>query len=221
MKKLFVVANWKSNKTKPEAIQWLQDVTSNIYHLSLDNKGIIICPPFTLLATIKSYIIDNTLPFKLGAQDVSPFTEGSYTGAVNAKQVKEFADYVIIGHSERQKHFHETEEQTSQKVSLARAHDLVPIFCIQRKESVIPKGVTIVAYEPVFAIGTGNPDTGENADVLAHHVKVKNSIPFVLYGGSVTGENVITFTGMPNIDGVLVGTGSLDSKEFLRIIANA
>ena len=103
MKKLFIVANWKSNKTSLDAGEWLHRFMN--YDLGFMNKDVIICPSFTLLSNLKSYFLNHKSTIKLGAQDISPFDEGAYTGEINGKQIKEFADYVLIGHSERRKNF--------------------------------------------------------------------------------------------------------------------
>jgi triosephosphate isomerase (TIM) len=154
--------------------------------------------------------------------DISPFDEGAYTGEINGNQIREFADYVIIGHSERRKNFAETDEMLSQKVQRAIECSLTPIFCVQGSDTPIPDGVTLVAYEPIFAIGTGNPDTPENAEAVIKTIKEKNpSVKYVLYGGSVTPEGVGGFTQKPLIDGVLVGGASLLSDKFVQIIKNS
>lgn len=215
MKKLFIVANWKSNKTILQAKEWLEEISN------IENKEIIICPSFILLPLIRSSIIEHQLPFKVGAQDISAFDEGSYTGEVNGSQIKEFADYVIIGHSERRQYFSETDEIIFKKVEMAKKYNLTPIFCVQNENTPIPKDLEIVAYEPVFAIGTGNPDTPENAQKIAEIIKEKNNVKYVLYGGSVTSHNVHAFTSIESVDGILVGKASLDAKEFGEIIKNA
>lgn len=212
----FIVANWKANKTSLEAKEWLQEISNNA------NKEIIVCPPLTLLSDMKSLIANYQLPITLGVQDISAFDEGAYTGEVNGKQIKEFADYVIIGHSERRQNFKETDEMLVKKVQMAQKYLLTPIFCIQDQNTFIPEGVKIIAYEPVGAIGTGNPDTPENADKTAQIIKdTHKNVMFVLYGGSVTSTNVSSFTKMPSIDGVLVGGASLDASEFGKIIQYA
>ena len=105
---------------------------------------------------------------------------------------------------------------------MARENNLSPVFCVQDRDAVVPEGVEIIAYEPVFAIGTSNPDTPENAEEVARHIKEKNKgVSAILYGGSVTPENVHEFTVMDSIDGVLVGGSSLDAQEFYKIIENA
>lgn len=218
MKKLFIVANWKSNKTEPEANSWLQRL--KIKDLRLTNKEIIICPSFTVLPILKSLIINHDSSIKLGAQNISPFDEGAYTGEVNGKQIKEFADYVIVGHSERRANFYENNNLIAQKIDKGLKHGLVPILCISDLDQAQSFN-GIIAYEPLSAIGSGNPDTPENGEDIASKIKNKvGEIP-VLYGGSVTSDNVKSFTSMPNIDGVLVGGASLDPLEFLKIIKNA
>lgn len=220
MKKLFIIATWKSHKTTPEAIVWLQEIANKKWQ-NIGNKELIVCPPFPLLSTVKAFMTEKKLPFKIGAQDISPFDEGPYTGAVNGKQIKEFADYVIIGHSERRTHFNEDEETLELKVQMALKAGLTPIYCVQGKNTPVPKGVTLVAYEPVSAIGNDHPDNPADAETVAAKIKEKHKIPFVLYGGSVAAENVTSFTHMADIDGVLVSTHSLDPKSFIKIVDNA
>ena len=222
MKKLFIVANIKSYETETEAKKWLEDF-KNIKNSSedLSSKEIIICPPFTLLEFFNEFFLKNEINASLGAQDISPFDEGPYTGEVNAKQIKEFAKYVLIGHSERRKNFNETKDTLSKKVNLALEYGLNPIYIIQDKDEEIPQGVEIIAYEPISAIGSGQPDSPENADQVSSSVKFKNEKYNVLYGGSVNSENVNRFTQKMNINGVLVGGASLDSEEFIKIIKNA
>lgn len=220
MKHLFIVANWKSNKTVKEVEDWINELKDA--NLDVVNKEIIICPSFTLLSHTKSLITNYQLSITLGAQNISPFDEGAYTGEVNGKQIKEFADFVIIGHSERRQNFKETDEMLVKKVQMVQKYLLLPIFCIQNEDTFIPEGVKLVAYEPVEAIGTGNPDTPENAEKVARVIKnTHKDVMYVLYGGSVTSANISGFTKMPSIDGALVGGASLDAKEFTKIIQNA
>jgi len=173
-KKLYIIANWKANKTSPQAKAWFAEISNLKSQISNHaNKEIIICPSFTLLHEAKSLIASYQLPITIGSQDISPFNEGSYTGEVNGKQIKEFADYVIIGHSERRNNFSETNEMFAKKVEMAKHYNLRSIFCIQNENMPIPEGVDIVAHEPVFAIGTGKPDSSENADKVAGEIKKK------------------------------------------------
>ncbi len=219
MKKTFIIANWKSNKTGLEANSWLQAISN--FQFPIFNKEIIICPPFTLFSEVGSGIKHYDLGFKLGAQDISQFDGGAYTGEINGKQIKEFAEFVLIGHSERRKNFLESDEMLFKKVELAKQYGLIPIFCVQGKDTKVPKDVKIAAYEPIDAIGTGHPDIPENAEDVASFFKKDYDVTHVLYGGSVTSKNVKEFTQMPNIDGVLIGGASLDAQEFYTIIQNA
>lgn len=218
-----LVANWKSNKTIDDTEKWLHDFSEGLNKASirLEDKKIIVAPPFISLEHARYCAKNLKLVVEFAAQDISPFAEGAYTGAVNGKQIKELANYVIIGHSERRRDFGETDEMLKKKVAMALHFGLTPIFCIQNENTPVPQGVKIVAYEPPSAIGTGNPDTPENANNVANKVKDRYDITHVLYGGSVTGQNVAGFIQMPSIDGVLVGGASLDPLEFLEIIKNA
>lgn len=219
MKKIFIVANWKSNKTILQAEDWLQRL--KIEDLRLVNKEIIICPPFTLLSLVSSEVKNRKLRVKVGAQNISQFGEGAYTGEINSRQLKDFADYVIIGHSERRKNFLENDEVLEHKVNLAKANNLISIFCVQSRNTIVPKNADIVLYEPIEAIGTGIPDDPQNANEVAKFIKDNNPVKIVLYGGSVNSKNVSSFSTMPHIDGVGVGTASLNAPEFLEIIKNA
>lgn len=226
MKKLFIVANWKSNKTDLETNLWFERF--KIYDLGFTNKEVIICPSFTQLPFLKSYVlkpdligINHKSSFKIGAQDISPFGNGAHTGEVNGEQIKEFADYVLIGHSERQKYFFENKALLNDKIKMAKGANLEPIFFLQNKDMLVPEGVSFAVYEPPNSISPGIPDTPENANNAAIFIKEKNKIKYVFYGGNVTSENVKSFTEMSDIDGVLVGRASLDAKEFGEIIKNA
>lgn len=229
MKKVFIVANWKSNIVEPSSwIQQTQDRTQN------SEKEIIVCPSFTSLPILKSCIFNHKSSILLGAQDISPFGEGAYTGEVNGKQIKEFADYVIIGHSERRKHFGETEAIVQKKIEQAVESGLTPIICVSEEDQIAKikdqiqnlklktlETKTLIAYEPLFAIGSGNSDSAQNAENIAYQIKNGLGEVSVLYGGSVNAKNVHDFTQMEHIDGVLVGSASLDVEEFKDIIKNA
>ncbi|MEK7559628.1 MAG: triose-phosphate isomerase [Patescibacteria group bacterium] len=223
MKKLFIIANWKSNKTIKEAEEWIRKFKEEFERESFDisSKEIIICPSFTVLKSFSDSIKSLNFFLKIGAQDISSFDQGAYTGEVNGLQIKESADYVIVGHSERRTNFNESSELISKKADMARRYGIVPIFCVQDETTPIPDKIAIVAYEPPSAIGTGKPDTPENAEEVAKKIKEENKAQFVLYGGSVTSENVKLFSAMQNIDGFLIGGASLDPSEFLQIIKNA
>lgn len=232
MKKLFIIANWKSNKTSLEAKEWLQEISNFSFDPELRTEGqfpisnetqkeIIVCPSFVHLPLMKAFVKERGLPIKLGAQNISPFGEGAYTGEVNGRQIKEFADYILIGHSERQKYFFENKKVLDKKIVMAQKHDLTPIYFLQSKTDLVPENISIAVYEPPNSISPGIPDTPENADSAAVSIKEKNNVKYVLYGGNVISKNVKSFTVMPAIDGVLVGRASLDVNEFAEVIKNA
>jgi triosephosphate isomerase len=221
MKKLFIIANWKSNKNTLDSHNWLKEYHED-NNLKIMEMNIILSPSFTLLPNLKTWIINQQINLSLAAQDVSPFPQGAYTGEVSAGQIKEFAEYVIIGHSERRENFAENDDMLSKKVDISLKASLIPIYCVQDENNHIPKDVAIVAYEPPSAIGTGNPDTPESAEKVASILKKNNtSLKYVLYGGSVTEDNVKNFVQMPSIDGVLVGGASLDAVKFCNLIKKA
>ncbi|MBI5044902.1 MAG: triosephosphate isomerase [Candidatus Levybacteria bacterium] len=228
MKKLFLVANWKEHKTLSEAHQFMISFLGNdllsylAKNVSVDRK-IILCPSFILLPELAGLLHEFHLSgkIKLGAQNISPYPDGPHTGEVSARQIAEFASYVIIGHSERRREYNESDEILEKKVSAALEQNITPIFCVSDKDEFIPSGVTLVAYEPVDAIGTGSPDDPKSAQAVASYIKEKKHIHYVLYGGSVTSRNVDLYIQQPDIDGVLVGGASLDPVEFSQIIQNA
>lgn len=212
-----IIANWKSYKNEKDAKAWLDVFKNN--RETIANKTVILFAPYTCLPILKKEIDSLALPVMLGAQDVSAFPEGAYTGEINASQIKEFASFVLIGHSERRRLLSESDELIKKKVTMAKREGLEIVLCVQDTNTVIPEGVAIVAYEPVSAIGTGNPDTPENAAAVLAEIK-KQGITYGIYGGSVTSENVASFT-KNGCDGVLVGSASLDPESFLHIIDHA
>ncbi|MGH7245417.1 MAG: triose-phosphate isomerase family protein [Candidatus Levyibacteriota bacterium] len=220
MKKLFIVANWKSNKTQEEAKEWFGQIAT-LLPRDVGEKELILCVPASLFSVCKESINKLNLPIQLGAQDVSPFENGPYTGAISATMLAEFVTHVLIGHSERRINFHEDDEMLFKKVLQAKQAGLTPIYLVQGKDTPIPDGVDIVGYEPVAAIGSGNPDTPENVIAVAHAIKENKKIPYVLYGGSVNGENVHTFTSLEGIHGVIPGNASLDPHKLAAILINA
>lgn len=213
MKKLFIAGNWKSNKTTEEAKEWLNQFATK--------TPIVLGVPFTALSTLKEEIQKRQLPITLGAQNVSKFDDGPVTGEISARMVKELADWVIIGHSSRRSNFGESDEELAIKVEKAKGVGLRIIFCVPDEKTPVPDSVDVVAYEPVWAIGTGKTDTPENANEVCKTIKSRNASSIVIYGGSVTDENVVSFVKEPYIDGVLPGALSLDPIKFSRLIAAA
>ncbi|MDP2632466.1 MAG: triose-phosphate isomerase family protein [Candidatus Curtissbacteria bacterium] len=208
-----VVANLKANKTWDDIATWLDVVAPK----AEDFKGtIILCPSHPFISSAAQKIRANGFKIKLGAQDISKFEQGAYTGEVAASQIKDLCQFAIVGHSERRQNFAESDEVLSQKAQNAQSALVSPIFCVQDKNTPIPQGVEIVAYEPVFAIGTGNADTPQNAKSQAKEIKTKGNF-IIIYGGSVSEQNVAGFIQQNLIDGVLVATNSLDPQNFIRL----
>lgn len=216
MKNLLIVANWKENKNQKEALDFLSEF-SKVFRPRQDVK-VVICPQYLVVPTISEFVKSNNLQVELGVQDVSKFSGGAHTGEISAGEAREFVKFSIIGHSERRAQG-ETDEDVQEKVEMAVKNGIEPIVCVVNENILVPQETKIVAYEPVEAIGTGNPDTPENAERVASEIKSKNNqVRNVLYGGSVTSQNVRSFTETQNIDGVLVGGASLDPLEFAQII---
>ena len=223
MKKVLIVANWKENLTAPQAKEWL-GVLSSKFKVQSSKLEVVICPPSVILPTV-AHEVSKLENVELGAQNVSKFEEGQYTGEVSAKMLKDFVSYVIVGHSERRKYFGETDEDVNLKIKQCLKYGLTPIVCVGNLEQVsrvsrVSK--VIVVYEPVEAISTEgqfHPDDPEHANSTAKEIKsVVGQDVKVLYGGSVNAKNAKSFVSQPNIDGVLVGQASLGTKEFSKIV---
>lgn len=235
MEKKLIVANWKENLTVNEAQEWLEKFS--IFNDQFPNDlGVVICPSFVVLPMM-AYEISKLERVKLGAQDVSKFEEGQYTGEVSAKMLRDFVSFAIVGHSERRKHFGETDKVIATKSLLALNYDLTPIVCISSIEEVrswrrevgkearsLRLESVVLVYEPVEAISTKgqfHPDDPEHANLMAKKIKAEIGQNIrVLYGGSVNSRNVVTFIGREDIDGVLVGQASLDPVEFSKIVSS-
>jgi triosephosphate isomerase len=217
-KQIYLVGNWKSNKTLQEADDFFKIISLPTLP---DNTHVVICPPFPYLRSLEGSI-------ELGVQDISPYPFGAYTGAITGEMVKPYARYVIVGHSERRKYFHETNQEVGNKARMAIANGLIPIVCID--EPYLDTQLTyftheelekmIVAYEPLAAIGSGIPDTPEHAQLIAETINTFAPVP-VLYGGSVTSDTVKQYVDMPNISGVLVGGASLKTESWSALVRAA
>ncbi|MBI2595234.1 triosephosphate isomerase [Candidatus Daviesbacteria bacterium] len=217
MKHLWIIANFKSNKNLMEVLEWVEQVGPKL--VKGENLKVVVCPTFSSLEEVAKKIKVGNYQMLVGSQDLSPFEEGAYTGEEAASILKQFVDLAILGHSERRQNFHETDEMVAKKVDEAIAHDIIPLVCVQGSDVPIPGKCKLAAYEPVFAIGTGNPDTPENANLIAKALKDKYGQDLeVLYGGSATSANCKDFVNQENISGLLIGKSSLDPQEFLKII---
>lgn len=216
-KELWLIANWKSNKNLAEALDWVSRVGPKI-NLK-ENIKVVICPQFEVLEEVKKAIQVGGWQLAVGSQDLSPFGPGAYTGEEAAQTLSEFVSLAILGHSERRQNFGETDEMVAQKVEQAKKASIIPLVCIQGKETPVPNDCWLVAYEPIFAIGTDNPDTPQNANEVAMDLKQKyGSVLEVLYGGSISAENCQAFVKQDSISGLLIGHKSLDAEEFIQII---
>jgi triosephosphate isomerase (TIM) len=246
-----VAANWKMHKTHLEAIQTVQKLSYLVDRKGSDRVEIVICPPFTALRSVQTLIDSDRLPYALGAQDVHPEDEGAFTGAVSGAMLAALdVSYVIVGHSERRRLFGEDDETVNRKVKGVFRHGMVPIVCVgetleEREsggtETTVAEQVrrafdgveataaarAVVAYEPIWAIGTGRnaepTDAGQVVELiratLADRVSAEaGDAVRVQYGGSVTPGNIRGFMAHPEIDGALVGGASLDPESFALIV---
>lgn len=213
---MWIIANWKSNKNIAEALDWISQVGPQIP--KRDELKVVICPTFSALAEVKKAITVGNFPLLLGSQDLSPFGTGAYTGEEPAKLLNQLINLAILGHSERRQNFGETDEMVAKKTQQALEDGITPLVCVQDENTAVPEGCQLIAYEPVWAIGNGHPDTPENANKIAGLLKEKYGQNLeVLYGGSVNSDNVKGFISQENISGVLVGNASLDPDEFVKI----
>lgn len=217
MKNLWIVANWKSNKTVAEALEWVEIVGSKVE--KKDNLKVVVCPTFDVIPDVKKAILAGQYGMLVGAQDLSPFGVGAYTGEEPALLLKQYVELSILGHSERRQNFGETDEMVAEKVIRAHENGIIPLVCVQGQDALVPKDCRLVAYEPIFAIGTGNPDTPENASKVAENLRQRYGLDIeVLYGGSVTSANAKGFIAQEYINGLLIGKASLDPQEFISIL---
>ena len=245
MRKPLVTGNWKMYTDLNEAVRLVKIMLGNLNNI--DDVEKVICPPFISLCAIKEITKDTSI--KLGAQNLYFEDKGAYTGEISAIMLIDLCDFVIIGHSERRQYFAENDEIVNKKIKAAFRAGLKPILCVgetlkdneaSRTEEIIAKQVRrgladiapsdslVVAYEPIWAIGTGRAATGGQANSTANLIrsllidlwgnKFAKEIR-ILYGGSVTSTNVIEFSSQPEIDGALVGGASLKADEFFDIVS--
>ncbi len=249
-RKLIIAGNWKMNKTVAEGVILAQGLKRELREVK--DADIVICPPFTALESVSKEIIESNI--RLGAQNMSEHSFGAYTGEIAAGMLREFSvRYVILGHSERRQYQKESDELISKKALAAHAASLKPIVCVGetleerdsgQTEKVVETQVrgslagltkqqmeeTVLAYEPVWAIGTGKTATSQQAqDVHAFIRKLLVSMfdetiarrVRIQYGGSVKPQNARELMGQADIDGALVGGAALDIRSFADIIKNS
>jgi triosephosphate isomerase len=245
-RKPMVAGNWKMNKTVEEARALVADLVPELNKIESVER--VICPPFPALMPVFSMLVGTGIG--LGAQDMHWEASGAFTGQVSPAMVREFCHYVILGHSERRAYFGETDETVSKKVEAALRIGLVPIVCVGetlaeneagQTRSVVTRQLReglnrvtreqadklVIAYEPVWAIGTGRAaSTADATNVIGGMIRPVLAEMFgaqaekwirVLYGGSVNGSNAADFFSQPEIDGALVGGASLKAPDFIRI----
>jgi len=252
MRKTIIAGNWKMYKTIGQAIELANGLKRELFKIESENIDIVICPVFTALSEVSEVIADSNI--SLGAQDIYWEDEGAFTGEVAAPMIKDAGcSFVIIGHSERRQFFHETNESVNKKVKAALKYELTPIMCVgetlaEREKDktfdVIKDHVnnglagltaqealkTVIAYEPVWAIGTGKTATPQQAQEAQKYIrdlliklynKETASSIRIQYGGSVKPENIEELMQQPDVDGALVGGASLKVESFSEIIKKA
>lgn len=249
-RRLIIAGNWKMNKTVAEALDLVNGLKRELANVK--EVDIVVCPPFTALGEVSKAILDSNI--RLGAQNMSEHAVGAYTGEIAAVMLKEFSvRYVILGHSERRQYQKESNDLIARKALAAHAAALKPIICIGetlqereagRTEAVLEEQLTgslaglspeqmeetIIAYEPVWAIGTGRNATSEQAQAAHAFIRQWLATKFgdavarrvrIQYGGSVKPSNARELMSQPDVDGALVGGASLEVRSFSEIIKNS
>jgi triosephosphate isomerase (TIM) len=249
-RKLIIAGNWKMNKTVAEALDLVRDLKIELANIK--EVDVVVCPPFTALGEVSRAVLDSNI--RLGAQNMSENNVGAYTGEIAAVMLKEFSvRYVILGHSERRQYQKEKDELIALKARAVHGASLKPIVCVGetlaereggQTETVLERQVrgslaglskddmqeTVVAYEPVWAIGTGK--TATTAQAQEAHAFIRNVLTSMFdqtvarrvriqYGGSVKPANARELMSQPDVDGALVGGASLEARSFADIIRNS
>ena len=244
--KPLIIANWKMNKSVAESVSFVNQIIDPLS--KINSVATVICPPFTSLSALSRSIAGTHI--KLGAQNVYFEIDGAYTGEISISMLKELCSYVIVGHSERRILFKENDLTINMKLRSVISNGLNPILCVG--ESIesrtkgnanqvigdqITKGLEkvasldnlIIAYEPIWAIGTGKSASSEIAQEMSQTIRnkindlygiISQKIP-ILYGGSVKSENIKDFVSQDDINGALVGSASLDPESFIAIVSES
>lgn len=214
----YIIANWKNHKNIEEVNQWLDAFLKNDFSVIENKCQIVICPPYPFLLHLKNIIVEKKLQniIKVGSQDVSFFDEGAYTGEVGINSLNGLIDYVIIGHSERRYYQEEITRVLTTKVNLCKKNSIEPILCVRDASDPIIEGVNFLAYEPVAAIGTNQAQELQKVLDMKKYLKVSPQVKYI-YGGSINKNNSKIYLDNKEIDGLLVGSSSLDPNEFYKI----
>jgi triosephosphate isomerase (TIM) len=245
-----VAGNWKMNLTHLEAIALVQKIAFSLKETELEAVEVVVLPPFTAVRSVQTLVDGDKLLLGYGAQDLSPHRSGAYTGDVSGPMLAKLGcSYVVVGHSERREHHREDDALVAAKVRAAYANDLVPILCVGEREDVrdaaghVPHCLDqldaavdrlpaeqarrlVVAYEPVWAIGTGKVATPADAQEICGELRTRLADRYsgdladgvrILYGGSVKVANAAEIVAQPDVDGALVGGASVDGEEFAQI----
>jgi len=246
LRKLLIAGNWKMNKTVPEALLLVRELKELLKDIN-DDREVLVCPPFTALYPVGRELEGSRIA--LGAQNMFYQEKGAYTGEISPVMLVDVGcSFVILGHSERRHIFKEDDQLINKKVLSAVAHSLTPILCVgellEERESgrtkevvkrqvveglrgVKPEDEFVIAYEPVWAIGTGKTATPEQAQEVHQFIREllrelfgeeKAERVRILYGGSVKPENARSLISMPDVDGALVGGASLKAESFAKIV---
>lgn len=220
----YVIGNWKSNKTRKAAQEWFSEF-ADLYR-PVEGLKVIVAPSFICLCSLSEYVQALELEhFSLAAQDVSPFPKGAYTGAVAADMIKGMVEYVIIGHSERRRYFHETSQDTANKMSETVDAGLKPIVCIDQPYAMsqltalndIDCDELIIAYGPKEAAMAKIPEQPRRVAEAAQFINQVQPKRPVVYGGSLLVANVNEYIALPELSGLIVGQSSLDAVSFAGI----
>lgn len=238
MRKIIIAGNWKMHKTQAESQEFLQ-VFKPLLHDTDESREVVLCIPFTALGTMSKILHGSQI--QLGAQNIHWEAKGAYTGEIAGDMLTEMGiSYVVVGHSERRQYFGETDETANLRVIAAQSHRLTPILCVGETKSQRDAGETetviinqvkrglvdvdqtniVIAYEPIWAIGTGDTCAATEANRVIGVIRSQLSNPemSILYGGSVNPKNIDEIMAQPEIDGALVGGASLDPTGFARIV---
>jgi len=238
VRKIVIAGNWKMYKTRAESLEFLQGFMSCLTETP-EEREVVLCVPFTDLSALSKHLHGSRI--RLGAQNVHWQESGAYTGEISGQMLAELGvRYVIVGHSERRQYFGETDETVNLRLKAAQKSGLVPILCVgetkQQRDAGeteshilsqlaqdlvdVDQGNLIVAYEPIWAIGTGDTCETKEANRVIGLIRSKLTNPDVpiQYGGSVKAENIDEVMAMPEIDGVLVGGASLEAASFDKIV---